>query len=282
MATTPLVSKIRGVSEYNTADITALGKSLLRPYTPAIGGGGLRLDEIERALIAMRYEPRIWAYPTANFLIHTCHVYIESGLSPVLIIYFPLRNINGVRIPETRHAVTAIGYTVDTSCLQRNDPIDSGIYASTEFLHNLIVNNDQAGMYLPVEIKARAEDELRGIGVVEAIVEFPHINGYKGYCEAILVPFPHRVMLKGDAAVEKAESWIQCFRLQEWVENKDLVIHPFLVRSNLYKEAFLKRDSVPPDLKAIYRSLPMPRYIWVVEYGYIDDWYGSNSAKVTL
>ncbi|PIR50171.1 hypothetical protein COU79_00850 [Candidatus Peregrinibacteria bacterium CG10_big_fil_rev_8_21_14_0_10_54_7] len=67
MSSRALSSKIFGISEYTTAEITALAMSLDRPYTPSIGNRGLRIDEIERALMAMGYDPKVWELPALNY-----------------------------------------------------------------------------------------------------------------------------------------------------------------------------------------------------------------------
>ena len=58
-----------------------------------------------------------------------------------------------------------------------------------------------------------------------------------------------------------------------------MVYRKLLVRSNAYKQTLLKNCHSPDnpngystELVEFVRALPMPRYVWVVEVSYMDEW----------
>lgn len=279
MASNPLISKIRGVSEYSTADITRLAMALDRSFTPAIGGRGLRFDEMERVLLIMGYDPNLWQYPNPDTLIETCHIYVESGICPVLLI----------SLPQGRHAVTIVGYTMNTKIRRMLSNQDvPAIYSSTEFVPNLVLHDDQMGMYLQATIRKITQTDIpsndKDALNCKAAIEIHHGHEVSvGCCMGLIVPFPSRVMLTGDGAMAQAVGRVRYWQSRGWLPKKDLVLRAFLVRSNLYKESLVQqRLDMPHLLTQVYRSLPMPRYIWVVEYGYLDDWRGSDINQLRI
>ena len=77
----------------------------------------------------------------------------------------------------------------------------------------------------------------------------------------------------------QAEEWINQGKLLNLIEARDVVYRIILVRSNVFKETLLKRrdrngssDGYPDSFVTFARGLPMPRYVWLVEVSYSDDW----------
>ena len=63
------------------------------------------------------------------------------------------------------------------------------------------------------------------------------------------------------------------------IEKRKVVSRKLLVRSNSYKQRLLenrrspsKSDGYPKDLVDFARAFPMPRYVWLMEVSYVEDW----------
>lgn len=284
MSSRVLSTKILGMSEYTTSDITAIAMSLDRPYTPCIGNRGLRIDEIERAFMTMGYDPKIWQLPDPDLLIQSCYTYVESGIPPILTIYVPPQKLKGYNVGGGLHAVTAVGHTFDTSSSsRRNRPIHGGahLFPSSEFVPSIVLHDDQVGMYLDANIRTMTSLEeqtaAKQLGLIPRAAIEVHYEGETlvSYCTGLIVPFPGRVMLEGNyATLRSASLLLKDIEGRGLIDkNRNKVLRTFLVRSNTYKESLLRRNShFSRGLKSLYRELPMPRYIWVVEFGYLDEW----------
>ena len=275
MSTSPLAEKIPGVISHTTAEITSMAMSLNRPYGPVIGRRGLTIPEMEQALLEIGFDPRIELYPRPEELVGICHLFSDSGIPPVLAI-----ETNGVS-----HAVTVVGYTLETSVLPQT--LSSGIYPAQQFVPNLILHDDLRGMYLlaranPVSGNPRFNTELS----IEVAGRTDN-----AFCTAIFVPFPRRVMLDAVEVQEKAEEWIRQVKQMRGIEDRDVIYRTLLVRSNVLKQTLLShRDRVPNSggyPKAFVdfaRSLPMPRYVWLIEISYRDGqgWDPSNPTSPSV
>ena len=98
-------------------------------------------------------------------------------------------------------------------------------------------------------------------------------------CTAILVPFPRRVMLDAYEVRTQAEVWIPFEKSHGVIEDRDVVCRKLLVRSNAYKQTLLENrrsaampDGYPNELVNFARQLPMPRYVWLIEVSYMNEW----------
>lgn len=283
MASTPLVQKVRGLAEYTTADITLLAKALDRPFTPALGKRGLTSDEIQRALAAMKYDPVTFDDLSADDLRQSCYMHIESGLPILLFLHGPRRSLgNAAGSLEGSHVVTVIGYAQDTTYLQPAPSASPAVYPSTAFASCLVVHDDQRGMYLPATIEpVTPQEKRRGWRAVLKIVQ-PSGRSIESYCDSLIVPFPPRVMMPVYDVFEQVEHAIQDFQSRGHLFQQDIVLRPFLIRSNRYKECLSQRSGMPRTLQTLYRGLPMPLYIWVCEYGYTAEWQRASLAHLPI
>lgn len=269
MSSTPLVDKVTGISEHSTAEITSMALALNRPYGPAIGKRGLALGEIEHAFLALGFDPQLWTNPNVAELRDACHVYTDSGIPPVLL----------VETENTGHAITVVGYTLIPTLPDRVNEIDD-VVPSSFLVPNLVVHDDQRGMYLRCELKAAKK---RSTAQTTLLIHTPGGVEYAD-CIALLVPFPRRVMLDSTPIQVKASEWIEQLKKVGAIEQRLVISRTFLVRSNQFKEILLKhRESevthkrgYPEELVRHYRGLPMPRYIWVNEVAYVDHWDPAN------
>ena len=271
MSATPLAEKISGMPAHTTAEITGMAMSLDRPFGPAVGKRGLTLFEMEQALLKIGFDPTIYFRPSPQELVEICHLFSDSGIPPVLRI-----ESNGIG-----HAVTVIGSTLQSpSSPQTSIP---GAFPDHQFVSDLIIHDDQRGMYLLAEAHPITDrygnptTELRintGAGIAYAT------------CDAILVPLPRRVMLDVLEVQTQAEEWIVQAKSLGVLENRDVVYRTILVRSNVFKQTLLEhRDRGTPTsgypgyLVEFARGLPMPRYIWLVEVSYMVNWDPSNRSS---
>ena len=271
MSTTPLAEKISGMAPHNTAEITSKAMSLNRPFGPAVGKRGLTLSEMEQALLEMGFDPSIYFRPSPQELVEICHLFSDSGIPPILLI-----ESNGIG-----HAVTVIGYTLQSpTCPKDSIP---GAFPAHQFVSELIIHDDQRGMYLLAEANGSTDGD--GNPITELIIKTEG-GVAQATCNAILVPLPRRVMLDVMEVQTQAEEWIVQAKSLRVIEDRDVVYRTILVRSNVFKQTLLEhRDSgsstggYPAYLVEFARGLPMPRYIWLVEISYRDNWDPTNPAS---
>lgn len=264
MSTSNLVEKITNVPFHTTAEITALAMSLDRPFGPAIGRRGLSIVEMEHALFEMGLDPRRHPFPDADQVVEICHLFSDSGIPPVL----------GIESDGVGHAVTVVGYTLAPPL--DPEPTHPGMFSAHQFVPYLVIQDDQRGMYLLAEVK----DLPNPIPPWSAqlTIHAPH-GPENALCTAILVPFPRRVMLDAYEARTQAEVWIPFEKNHGVIEDRDVVCRKLLVRSNAYKQTLLKNrrspatpNGYPNDLVNFARQLPMPRYVWLIEVSYMNEW----------
>jgi len=270
MSNSSLAPKVAGVRQCTTSEITALALSLGEPYGPAVGSRGLRLDEEEKAFCGLGYDPKLWEYPEMKHLVEVCYTHVEGGIPPVLNVYFPYQEVEGTHV-EGLHAFTVVGHLMDIQS-RRQEPIYKNIYGASEFVPAFIINDDQNGIYLRAEVFSAGKEQRPLRAGLRIWMGNKKITGY---CVGLLIPFPPRVLLPGTHATRLAAYWLHYLQSQSILPAKPLVVRTFLARSNVFKESIVEQLDVP-QLKAIYRSLPLPRYIWVAEYGYLDDWCGTD------
>ena len=267
MSITPLADKISGITSHTTAEITGMAMSIARPFGPSVGRRGLTPVEMEQALLEIGLDPRTYPCPPATELVEICHLFSDSGIPPVLLI-----ESNGIG-----HAVTVIGYTLKSSDPTRSPTSD--ISSAHQFVSDLIIHDDDRGMYLLAEVNAPTGDPT---SVAELSIKVAG-ETERATCIAILVPFPRRVMLDAIEVKGQAEEWIRQAKERRWIECRDVVYRTLLVRSNVFKETLLERQDrgennhgYPKDFVALARSLPMPRLVWLIEVSYWNDWDPSD------
>ena len=180
--------------------------------------------------------------------------------------------------------MAAVGHTLDTSTEPpRTHLVGSNIHLASEFIPSFIMNDDQNGIYLKTEIHEAPEN---GKSYRAELYLTVGTHTLTGYCRSILVPFPPEVLFPGNTALRFASFWLQRYVIDELIENRPLVIRCFLIRSDKYKESYLKQcdtsSKVTRRFISIYRSTPLPRYIWVSEYGYLDDWKGADLKNLLI
>ena len=263
MSSTPLAEKIPEIAWHSTADITKLAMSLNRPFGPVLGRRGLSLQEMQHALLEIGFDPSIHAYPSPERLVDVCHLYADSGIPPILV----------VQTGTGWHAVTVVGYTLKPPASMTNSPVSP--IPAHQFISDLIIHDDQRGMYLPAQVMNSKNKSAPYLADLELQIEG---NSHLLSCQAILVPLPTRVMLDEHGVRIQSSEWIKWATREGLIEDRDVVTRTILVRSNTFKETLQElRDRTgnagyPNFLVRFARGLPMPRYIWLVEVSYSADW----------
>ena len=263
MSSTPLSEKIPEIAWHSTSEITKMAMSLNRPFGPVLGRKGLNLQEMQQALLDIGFDPSFHPFPTPERLVDVCHLYADSGIPPILLVH-----TNGIG-----HAVTVVGYT-----LKSPESLNSGsgdLIPAHQFISDLVIHDDQRGMYLP----AKVCDSKKGSEpyATELAVEMPDGTHHLS-CDAILVPLPTRVMLDEYAVKVQTKEWVRQAKELGWIEDREVVTRTILIRSNTFKQTLLElrdgstKSGYPSFLVKFARGLPMPRYIWLVEVAYCDDW----------
>ena len=263
MSSTPLAEKIPEIAWHSTADITKLAMSLNRPFGPVLGRRGLSLQEMGHALLEIGFDPSIHPYPSPERLVDVCHLYADSGIPPILV----------VRTDSGWHAVTVVGYSLKPPASMNSNAVSP--IPAHEFISHLIIHDDQRGMYLPAQVRNSQNKTASYLADLALEIEGQtHLLS----CQAVLVPLPTRVMLDEHAVRIQSSEWINWAIGERLIENTDVVTRTILVRSNTLKETLQKlRDRTgntgyPNFLVRFARGLPMPRYIWLVEVSYSDNW----------
>ena len=263
MSSTPLAEKIPEIAWHSTADITKMAMSLNRPFGPVLGRRGLSLQEMQHALLEIGFDPSIHAYPSPERLVDVCHLYADSGISPILV----------VQTETGWHAVTVVGYTLMPPATITGSPTSP--IPAHEFISDLIIHDDQRGMYLPAKVMNSRNKSAPYLADLAMEIEG---ENHLLSCQAVLVPLPTRVMLDEHAVRNQSSEWIKWAIDEGLIEDRDVVTRTILVRSNTFKETLQQmRDrsgntGYPSFLVRFARGLPMPRYIWLVELSYSDNW----------
>ena len=263
MSSTPLAEKIPEIAWHSTAHITRMAMSIDRPFGPVLGRRGLSLQEMQHALLEIGFDPSIHPNPTPERLVDLCHLYADSGIPSILV----------VETDTGWHAVTVVGYTLKSPTFTAQHGVD--VIPAHHFISDLIIHDDQRGMYLAASV--RMSSKSSSPGAAELAVE---IEGQTDLltCQAVLVPLPTRVMLDEQGVRVQSNVWINWAKGQGLLENKKVVTRNILVRSNTLKQTLQERRDRPSQigypefLVKFARGLPLPRYVWLVEVSYCDNW----------
>ncbi len=267
-----VLARNTGTTEFQTADITSMALSIRRPYGPSLGERGLTITQMEHALLEMGYDPKIWERPDAENLLRYAYLYTESGIPPVILLDIP--QVGG-------HAVTVVGHLFDTS-VPRNKPLVPGIFVSTDFIPGLIIHDDQRGPYLRMDVDSTTPKERRERPYNSKVTVHTPAGTMTGFCAALIVPVPQRAMMPANNAIASAASWVSTLQSIGAITSGDMVIRGFLVRSNRYKHAAWQLPRLHTQVATVYRGLPMPRYVWVVEFTHKDKWVGSSPSNLEI
>lgn len=116
----------------------------------------------------------------------------------------------------------------------------------------------------------RQDDEVGPYQIVEDYAHDRH-----GKWEWLIVPLPQKVFLPGEVAESLGKEQLletardagdaaQALADEVDAEPHEISFRSTVVRSNRFKETLVDRG-FQPDVVAVYRRMPLPRWIWVIE-----------------
>jgi hypothetical protein len=260
MATTPVSMKDEDSQGRSTVEITRLANGMQRGYSPTIGGAGLSFEQMSRALIDMGYDPLGIEAPEPVKLKKMITAYCDSGFAPILIVLLD----EGPGIPKDAiHAMTLVGH-LDGSGKYMLRKGEDQVVELPEHKNDLVIHDDQQGLYLRADLVDSTDPDAPTRVVFQG-----SSSRSGGRVLSVLIPVPNRIMTDVVAVVAGAQRRLNEARDRGHLEDRAIRLRPILVRSRDYKEN-LPAD-MSEDLKSIYRRLPMPRYVWLVELSFADD-----------
>ena len=274
MSTSTLASKMLDVPPYTTDAITRMAKSLDRSFGPVVGKQGLSVAEMERALFAVGFDPGKYPFRSPERLTEFSHLLSDSGIPPILLVGKDTLN----------HAITVVGYTLKHPA--PGNPSASRIVPAHHFISGLVLHDDQRGMYLLARAIPPAQTGYDY--EVDLELQLP-TGGDTTHCYGAMAPLPRRVMLDVFEAKAQTEEWVEHAVQRQWIDDRQIIARTILVGSNTLKETLHDHregsgdpNPYPPDFVREVRGLSMPRFIWLVELSYMDEWDFTNPASPSV
>lgn len=215
---------------------------------------------------------------TAGFreAVEILHAYLDSQL-PVILAVYDDRKYR----PNERHALVAIGHTVDRRMNPSFDPRYSpvpelpGYYTSSAYIRHVVVHDDSIGPYLLLPVSESQEFQ----GGTDADYNAEWSLSVEGGMEEMFVPLPPGVHLRAEHVyailARTLPSMVGLYVRHTPAFNKALAgaLKDGTVVVDLYLElgkrflsnVFAERVLTDDGTAAILRELDIPRYVWVVE-----------------
>jgi hypothetical protein len=304
MSTNTLAQRYRLV-EFTTSQITQFANQYVL-HNRAMPSDGLAPEQMLHALRTMGYTPLLIGLSDANRSKHLIYSYVESKIPVILLMQLSTGG---------DHSIVAISHGYQAPV---NDPelievtwpgeIPLSFARSSEWVPNFLVNDDQRGPYRrlrflqPDPNKLRAQLKSCSNPLTDAEIANLGIEAWKcpvavdmnmdavsypggdvvGNLWGAIVPLPQGVSLTCDQAERKAARLIR-FRLwQTSIDPPDgMVLRTFLISSNEYKHRVEQTD-MDIFVKLLYRSKPMPRWIWVTEISSVDSYNSTSQSRLLI
>lgn len=249
-----------GNTAHNPADLTRAATRYVALDRVFPGRQGLVIEQMLEAVRSSGHDPLTLTCdptppsvkPTAAQVIEQAMPYVESGL-PVIATLFS---------PGGGHAVVCIGRQLaahpisDTSRVMA--PLGISYRAASDWVEALVIHNDNTGPYLPL-----ASGDPNG----------------RQYClehaKNLIVPLPEAVHMTAKEAEQAALKALAftCVLISQYDTTKpmrlkpegDIVLRTLLVRRHAFRRWAREDEELDSALKDIYRTIEMPRLIWMVE-----------------
>lgn len=249
-----------GNTAYNPADLTRAATRYVALDRVFPGRQGLVIEQMLEAIRTAGHDPLTLTCdpmppattPTAAQVIEQALPYIESGL-PVIATLFP---------PGGGHAVVCIGRQLgarpvaDTSRVMA--PLGISHRVASDWVEALIIHNDNTGPYLAL---ASGDPNSRAYCIEHS--------------KNLIVPLPEAVHMTAKEAEQVALKSLAftCVLLSQYDTSKplrlkpegDIVLRTILVKRHAFRRWALEDDQLDPALKDWYRTIELPRLVWLVE-----------------
>ncbi len=217
-------------------------------YTVGPTRDGLTVDLMLAALREMGYQALSFHnYSTKLFSLFV-YSYIESEIPVILTLKIP--NVGG-------HAITAIGHDFDINLRFKTD-----FKNNANLINGFYYHDDASGpyKYLPIANGSAHADYTIARNVNYAIVPI--------FKEVILRIDDVIINIKKLMKLEILNELINLFTFDRHIKFKqneisNLVYRIYLKPSNCFKTSL--SNEMPPIVRLKYKSMRMPKYIWVVE-----------------
>ena len=247
-----------GYTRFHPAEISRAATQYL-----ATSGGrdGLNLDHVKEGIRSMGFTP------------HSCSAVVDPNVGPIALnqrelskfIYAFVESELPVLLAYVTqsggHAVAAVGHTYQLTPAQHllpsAGPAQSFVFGAdqieyrtaSEWVGAFVVNNDAEGPYRPFPNDAPT---------------LQHLMGAFATAPAEINLTPQDAEYRFQAFIPRVNDLFDPNDHFSKADFSDLVIRPYLIRSNKYKAA-LKSRPLHDVIKRIYRSAPMPKFLWVIE-----------------
>ncbi|UXH79053.1 hypothetical protein [Roseateles amylovorans] len=249
-----------GNTAYNPADLTRAATRYMAIDRVFPGRQGLVIEQMLEAIRSSGHDPLTLTcepalptmIPSAAGVIEQAMPYLESGL-PVIATLVP---------PGGGHAVVCIGRQLAaqpvSSTVRIVTPLGIAYRVASDWVEALIIHNDNTGPYMRLssgDPKATA------------------------YCleqtKNLIVPLPEAVHMTAKEAEQAALKALAftCVLLSQYDTTKQMrlmpegkvVLRTRLVKRHAFRRWALADDELDPALKDWYRTIEMPRLVWLVE-----------------
>ena len=249
-----------GNTAYNPADLTRAATRYVALDRVFPGRQGLVIEQMLEAVRSAGHDPLTLTCdptppkttPTAAQVIEQALPYIESGL-PVIATLFP---------PGGGHAVVCIGRQLAAAPVVNTNrvmaPLGIDHRVASDWVETLVIHNDNTGPYMALT----SGDPLA-----------------KPYClehaKNLIVPLPEAVHMTAKEAEQAALKALAftCVLLSQYDTSKpmrlkpegEIVLRTILVRRHAFRRWAHEDDDLDPALKDWYRTIELPRLVWLVE-----------------
>jgi hypothetical protein len=218
----------------------------------------------------MGFEPVLITPTSAADAVRQVYYYIESGIPVVLSLTYP---------DEKAHAVTVVGhnikaqpsYVTETRQIQHEEGTVSErkFCRSSDLVGYFLVQDDDGGPYRRVYFRDSDGSSCTAtlFGTHESARE--EILALS----AILVPFPTGVLIDGEAAEDRAMSFVSSVSvlLDQPLPDPTLA-RTFLQLSNLYKHQWDPHEGRPTSVGRHARCHLLSKWVWITELADAKTW----------
>lgn len=245
---------------YNPADLTRAATRYVALDRVFPGRQGLIIEQMLEAIRSSGHDPLTLTCdshpptttPSAAQIIEQALPYVESGL-PVIATLFP---------PSGGHAVVCIGRQLSSVPVSNSTRVMTPLRIShriaSDWVEALVMHNDNTGPYMAI----KSGDPLKNTYCLE-------------HAKNLIVPLPdavHMTAKEAEQAALKALAFT-CVLHSQYDASKearlapecDIVLRTLLVRRHAFRRWALADAELDPALKDWYRTIELPKLVWVVE-----------------
>lgn len=211
--------------------------------------------------------------------------YLESELPVILVL----------RLPYTQHVCLVIGHDFKHQVNPRK--ISEPIRKNSDYIHHLIVHDDDLGPYLRMPIDDNDVKNANFFGTEDPVLfrtSYTTPYSFNKNVFAAIVPSFRKIYIEGDNVefhitnILTAQNPIFSDQLlpsindpmflQSLSEGR-IIIRTFFISSNDYKDKIVQIDTFSSQLKQFYLNMKFPKFIWVTEISTLDHALSPNKYE---